>query len=134
MKASAIARGVGGVPMLVQSRSMRGSGGSPGVSSGSSQTSNHAVSNLPTSVVYRRSKRRPGSRTARNAAADNTGRCYTCIEKFGLLLRLDFNTAEFAHLAHFTPDLTRHIDCSCGIFGFASHYSTRQVDHPREQM
>lgn len=32
---------------LVQRRSMRGSGGSPGVSSGGSQTSNHTASNPP---------------------------------------------------------------------------------------
>jgi hypothetical protein len=44
-------------------------------------------------------KKRRGSRTSRNAAADNTGHCYTCIEKFGLLLRLDFNAGELA------PDL-----------------------------
>lgn len=80
------------------------------MSSGGSQTSNHTASNPPASVTYQtgvqgRSKEDEYSRTARNAAADNTGHCYTCIEKFRLLLRFDFNAGEPAHLAHFTPDL-----------------------------
>jgi hypothetical protein len=45
------------------------------------------------------------SRTARDAAANDTGHRYTGIKQIGLLLRLDLNAGELAHLAHFTADL-----------------------------
>ena len=46
-----------------------------------------------------------GGLTAGNATADNASHRHARIEKLGLLLWLDFDAGELAHLAHFTTDL-----------------------------
>jgi hypothetical protein len=98
----------------IQSRSTRGSGGSPGVSSGGSQTSNQTASNPPAifrgrvemdRVTVKEDQGIRRTRTAGDATTDDARHRYARIEQFGLLLRLDFNAGEPSHLAHFTTNL-----------------------------
>ena len=85
------------------------------MSSGGSQTSNHTASNPPAFFGGRKVVGETGSRrvnkgrrrirTAGDAAANNARHRDARIEQLSLLLRLDFNAGEVAHLAHFTTNL-----------------------------
>ena len=81
------------VKLVVHFRSMRASGGIPGVSSGGTHTSSHTASNPPAIIVVRHQSVKWGFeiRTAGNATSDDASHRYALIEKPGLLLGLDLD-------------------------------------------